>query len=282
MFAGRLTICLLISIGHVLLAHASADIDELVLEAFAAVHDGYSSDEVILNDDLNARFLAECRRRKSDVDPFSCNWRLMNLRKAGKLNSFATTRRGPRPDKNLFCVAEIAARTVMDRHGISIDQIMADPVRRSEFDRQVQRLSPDTDLYLVRKSAFQLRKARRLRPELITRIANWDRKIEKFAVSSMRSDWSQVPARPGVYLFQDETGYLYIGSAENLRDRLKQHLSESSNAGLFNYLGAGHSREIHVEVHSFPSDSRARELTVRRAYESELIRSRKPKFNILP
>lgn len=170
----------------------------------------------------------------------------------------------------------------MDRHGISIDQIMADPVRRSEFDRQVQRLSPDTDLYLVRKSAFQLRKARRLRPELITRIANWDRKIEKFAVSSMRSDWSQVPARPGVYLFQDETGYLYIGSAENLRDRLKQHLSESSNAGLFNYLGAGHSREIHVEVHSFPSDSRARELTVRRAYESELIRSRKPKFNILP
>jgi hypothetical protein len=37
-----------------------------------------------------------------------------------------------------------------------------------------------------------------------------------------------------------------------------------------------------VEVHAFPVDSRANEVVIRRAYESELIRSRRPRFNILP
>jgi hypothetical protein len=37
-----------------------------------------------------------------------------------------------------------------------------------------------------------------------------------------------------------------------------------------------------VELHAFDPDSKARSLTVRRAYESELIRSRKPRLNIAP
>ena len=258
------------------------DIDQVVLEAFLATHDGYSSDEVILNDELNQSFLTACRSRMPSADAFQCNWKLMNLRKAGKLKSVKTTKRGSRPSGNLQHVAEIASRTLMDRHSVSIDNIMADPKKRSEFNRQVQKFAADANLYLARKSAFQLRKARRLRPELIIRIADWGRKIDKLAIDSIRQDIEQVPDLPGVYLFQDETGYLYIGQAENLRDRLKQHLSESSNAALLEYLDKGDSSQIFLELHSFPEDSRAKELMVRRAYESELIRSRKPKFNILP
>lgn len=37
-----------------------------------------------------------------------------------------------------------------------------------------------------------------------------------------------------------------------------------------------------VEIHSFGRDSRMQEIRVRRAYESELIRSRQPRFNIRP
>ena len=257
-------------------------LEQTVLDSFRAAHDGYSSDEVVLNDKLNRRFISECRKRDPAADEFQCNWKLMNMRKAGKLKSVKTTKRGGRPDHGFQHVAEIASRTLMDRFGESIDRIMADPSKRSEFDSQVRKFDEKLDLYMVRKAAFQLRKARRLRPELITRIADWNRKIEKLTVESVRDDFNQVPALPGVYLFQDTTGYLYIGMAEDLRERLKQHLDESSNAGLMEYLAKGDSSEIFIELHSFPADSRARELMVRRAYESELIRSRKPKFNILP
>jgi hypothetical protein len=39
---------------------------------------------------------------------------------------------------------------------------------------------------------------------------------------------------------------------------------------------------VTIELHIFPKTSPARKLTVRRAYESELIRSREPKFNVRP
>ena len=41
-------------------------------------------------------------------------------------------------------------------------------------------------------------------------------------------------------------------------------------------------REVSIEQHIFPKDSPAKDKTKRRAYESELIRSRKPKFNLAP
>ena len=257
-------------------------LEQVVLKAFRLSHEGYSSDEVILNDKLNQRFLKRCRSRNASASAFECNWKLMNMRKAGKLKSVETTKRGQRPENSLRYVAEIASRTLMDQHGVSIDKIMADPKKRAAFDQHVHRYDKSLDLYAVRKAAFQLRKARKLRPELITRIADWDRKIASHAVGTIRQQPNQIPELPGVYIFHDESGYLYIGQAEDLRQRLKQHLDESSNAALFDYLQQGDSREIWVEIHSFPADSRAKELVIRRAYESELIRSRKPKFNILP
>ena len=260
----------------------SQSLEQTVLQAFRLRHDGYSSDEVILNDKLNERFLSECRSRKPSSTAFECNWKLMNMRKAGKLKSVETTKRGQRPESSLRHVAEIASRTLMDQYAVSIDKIMADPKKRSVFDRHVHRYDKSLDLYAVRKAAFQLRKARRLRPELITRIADWNRTIVSHAVGTIGKQPNRIPELPGVYIFHDESGYLYIGQAEDLRKRLKQHLDESSNVALFQYLKQGDSREIWVEIHSFPADSRAKELMVRRAYESELIRSRKPKFNILP
>jgi len=65
-----------------------------------------------------------------------------------------------------------------------------------------------------------------------------------------------------------------------LRNRLKTHLDESDRKSLANYLKEKGVESITIEIHSFDPQSRAKELRVRRAYESELIRSRKPRFNI--
>lgn len=256
-------------------------IRQVVAAAFEATHDGWSSDEVILNTSLNDLFIAQCHRALPESAPAMLNWTLLNMRKAGLLK-IKTTKRAKKTAKDVGQIAEIAARLVHDRHKISTDRMMADPKFRAEFDREVRSIDAGLNLYDVRKSAFQLRKQRRLRPELIARIADWGREIKSFPLSTVRKTPDIVPSRPGIYIFRDATGYLYIGQSVDLRKRLKEHLDASSNFSLSKYLSDLGNDNITIEVHAFASDSRARETMIRRAYESELIASRKPRFNIQP
>jgi predicted GIY-YIG superfamily endonuclease len=256
-------------------------LDQVVLESFKKSHDGFSSDEVILNDELNAAFLKLCRESLPNVGPEVFNWRLMNLRKAGKLKT-KSTKRSSSKHSHLTHIAELAARSTIDRYQVSIDQVMATPEMKSGFDKVANSVVPGVDLYLVRKAAFQLRKTRRLRPELITRIADWGREIKSFSAESIASNPNCIPAHPGIYIFSDKTGYLYIGQTDDLHERLKTHLDQSHNLSLAKYLKVENLSGITIEIHAFKPDSRAKETMIRRAYESELIASRKPRFNIQP
>ena len=71
--------------------------DDLIIEAFKETHNGWSSDEVILQDDLNQKFLQVCSEKLvavgvTNANPAALNWRLMTLRKAGKLKVKSTKR----------------------------------------------------------------------------------------------------------------------------------------------------------------------------------------------
>lgn len=261
--------------------HSSPDIRAVVKDAFAQTHQGWSSDEVVLQDDLNQAFIKRCLTDLPDADPAELNWRLLNMRKAGLLD-VPTTRSNRKSVTPWKPIAEIVARVLIDKHKVSIDKIMTSPKLRQEFDSGVQGIDADADLYSVRKAAFGLRKQRRLKPELIARIADWGREITTLPLQAVRDDGDTVPELPGIYIFRDQTGYLYIGQSENLRSRLKEHLDQSSNFSLAKYLSDQQHDNVTIELHTFAGDSRAKETMVRRAYESELIASRKPKFNIQP
>lgn len=254
---------------------------ETVNEAFRLTHDGWSSDEVILDDNLYGAFIAKCNELLPNVKSEEFGWTLLNLRKAGQLKTKSTRRRngnvGP-----VAHIAEIAARSTTDRFRVSTDRMMIDPEKRAAFDAAALEVDANIDLYLVRKAVFKLRKARKLRPELITRIADWNRVVETHAVADILDQPELIPEHPGIYIFRDQTGYLYIGQTENLRSRLTTHLDKSHSQSLASYLEKHGAKEISVEIHSFAPASRAKEIMVRRAYESELISSRKPRFNIQP
>lgn len=256
-------------------------IKPVVAEAFLSMHDGWSSDEVLLQDELNRKFIEACRADLPDADPAELNWTLLNLRKAGKLKA-ETTQRGPSADESTKTLAEIVARSMQDKHKVSIDRIMCDPELRSEFDQLAQKVAPDTDTYLMRKAAFQLRKTRRLKPELITRIADWGREVIEYPAKQLRDQPELVSEHPGIYIFRDASGYLYIGQTDNLRVRLAKHLDESHNESLAKYLTDQGCEDITIEIHDFDPESRAQSTRIRRAYESELIASRRPRFNIQP
>jgi predicted GIY-YIG superfamily endonuclease len=252
-----------------------------VTRAFRDVHDGWSTDEVLVRDDLNAAFLQRCRELLADADASQCNWTLLNLRKAGKLDVPATKRDNARHD-DYRAAAEIAARYLYDKHQQTIDRVLCDPEHRREFDQLARSMAPEIAVARLRKAALDLRKARRLKPELVTRVADWGKQILSFPAQELVAKPSLVPSQPGVYLFRDATGYLYIGEAANLRTRLAKHLDQSDRQALAHFLSKQGLEGITVEVHAFDPESKARSLTVRRAYESELIRSRQPRLNIAP
>jgi len=257
------------------------EVAEVVVDSYRETHDGWSSDEVLLDDELNGRFIGACLSRFPEANEAEMNWKLLTLRKAGKLDVPTTQRR--RDDlSSLLATAEITARHMEDKHAMNLDRVLCDPQLRHEFDVQAQQLAPDASAYLLRKAAFGLRKSRQLKPELVVRIANWDKEVRTATVRALRDDLSQIPTSPGVYLFRDRSGFLYIGEAGNLHKRLAQHIEKSDRRSLAAYLAEQAAEEISVEMHIFAPDSPAKKVSLRRAYESELIRSREPRFNVRP
>jgi predicted GIY-YIG superfamily endonuclease len=256
-------------------------LSEVVIEAFRAVHEGWSSDEVLLDDDLNAAFVHRCRQQLPDAAEVDLNWTLLNVRKAGRLQT-PTSRTNRLSHDDYVHAAEIAARLLYDKHRENMDRALCHPQLRKEFDQIARQIAPEVSAYALRKAALALRKMRQLRPELVARVADWRREIGAWSAEEILAQPECLTAGPGIYLIRDRSGYLYIGESSNVRKRILQHLTTSDHSTLMDYLKRQGVEQVTIEVHAFDPDSAARLIEMRRAYESELIRSRRPRFNIAP
>lgn len=258
----------------------SSDIRNVVRRSFFATHGGRSPDDVVIDDALNAAFVAACQQELPDATAADLNWTLVNLRKRSPgLGNVTTVKRRDIHDDYIH-VAEIAARHMEDKHHLTIDQVLCDPVMRQEFDRLAKSIWPDVPAYLLRKAALKLRKGRQLPPERFKRIANWGTEVTRHKAEALLANPDLIPRLPGVYLFLDRTGYLYIGEAGNLRGRIEKHLDHSDRKTVARYLWDHGVRELEIEIHAFREDSDGNKVACRKAYEAELIRSRKPSLNI--
>lgn len=257
--------------------------DAAVASAFSRSSGGYSTDELLITDQRRKEFFVALagtgEPELSDDDRREALLTLLRLRKAGKLKS-KTIHRGQPSEPAVRPAAEIAARVVTDRHRITTDTLLADPRYLRELQVEAEKISPSASAYQIRKAVLVLRKTRQLKPELVLQVAVWGRRVESMTLAEARA--AELPTNPGVYLFRDATGYLYIGEAASLRPRLTSHLSGSDRLQLAEYLGDQTKGEVSLELHIFDRDSPTKQLRVRRAYESELIRSRTPRFNVRP
>lgn len=249
--------------------------------------DGFSTDEVLIRDDLRERFM-RCVQTQLNMDvPGSAETivfqSMLKARKAGKL-TYRSTKRARKIPEDISTVAEMAARVVCDRHRISSDALLVDSDYRRELTREAQLIQPGVDPYNVRRSLLSLRKRRSLKPELVLQVAQWDRTVETHSLQSLKQALQSetIATAPGIYLFRAKKEYLYIGEAKNLRNRLNQHVADSDRESLAEYLASSSDGDVTVELHVFSKDSPAAKVGVRRAYESELIRSRHPRLNVRP
>jgi predicted GIY-YIG superfamily endonuclease len=262
-----------------------AQTDESLREAFEKTHGGWSVDELLIRDDRRKQFLDavakdNARERNHDFEK-SMLLRLIQIRKAGKLE-IATTKRDETDLEGILPISEIASRKMMDQYQANIDQWLVDPRLLQEFDALVESIAPGTNPYEARKGALQLRKTRKLQPELISRVVDWKREIVEMTVDKAIETMTQLPMNAGVYIFRDTTGYLYIGQSKELRTRLTKHLQDSDRKSLSAYLKEHGERDMVLELHIFAPDSPAANKVVREAYESDLIRTRKPRLNVAP
>ncbi|MFO0923837.1 MAG: GIY-YIG nuclease family protein [Pirellulales bacterium] len=255
---------------------------QLVRQAFEQSHDGWSVDEVLLDDRRRATFLEAAHRLQLPNDEQALCEALIAIRKSGKLE-VESTRRANVELEAYEPLAEIAARKIQDSMDASTDAILTSPKVRQAFDDAIMGMLPDeTHFYPYRKAALKLRKSRKLQPELTLRVTDWKRELKTMSLEEAKRQVESFPKRPAIYLFQDKTGYLYIGQTQNLRERMMKHLSDSDRQALARYLERNAQEAIQLELHIFAEDSPAKETRVREAYESELIRSRKPRLNIAP
>jgi predicted GIY-YIG superfamily endonuclease len=253
---------------------------EVVLRNFFATHSGRSTDDVVIDDIRNAAFIAACQEEVPTATPYQLNWELYNLRKQPPgIGRVTTVKTRDRHDDYLHA-SEIAARHMEDEHQRTIDQVLCDPDMRRQFDALAQSIAPGVTVYLLRKAALKLRKGRQLKPELIKRVADWGRVVSTHTAEELLADFDLIPRQPGVYIFRDRTGFLYIGECGNLRARVAQHMDHSDRKALAHYLWQNGFKELTIELHAFRKDSDGKIASHRKAYETDLIRSRKPRLNI--
>ena len=246
-----------------------------IIAAFEAIRNGNSVDRVIVDPELNAAFFAECQRLEIGGAAATLNRSLLNLRKAGHLRGLKSSSPPLGDDDAYRFAAEMAVRHMERRDGVTLDDIICDPELVAEFDKTAAAISPGFSALQYRWASLNLRKARRLTPELLARVAP-PKQVLTFPIHSL--SLNSIPSEQGLYIFFAKDKYLYVGEAENLRNRLGKHLDHSDNKGLARWMWDEGTDELFLELQILDATTTQK---IRRALEQELIRGRCPVFNVI-
>jgi hypothetical protein len=235
---------------------------------------GYSPDRVVADPELNQKFIAWCHRNGLAASVQEINHKLLNFRKAGGLSNYRTTKRtqvGPADDFKF--AAEISARYMEKEYKLKLDDILCDPDLANEFDEHAKELAPGFSSLQYRWAALNLRKTRKLRPEIVSQILDCDR-ITLGPIA--KTNANDLPDAQGVYVFYTSNTTLYVGESGNLKRRVMKHLEHSDNKHLARWFWDQGQENIILELHVLPDNST---VVHRRALEAELIASRRAVFN---
>jgi site-specific DNA-methyltransferase (adenine-specific) len=245
-----------------------------LIEAFLAANEGWSSDRVIVDPELNERFAAECDDLGLPGGPADWNRALMRLRKAGHLKGLPQPRRTtfPEPilDQYLFA-SEIALRQLADRTSLSLDEVLCDPEEARQLDAVAGAFAPGFSPLHYRWAALTIRKrAHHCRQSAQRLPSAWERRCFPGFRTLRRLELDRLSGSPGVYLArQGKDRNLYAGETGDLGKRLRQHREAEG------WRGIADDPEVGVlEL----GDVDARD---RWGLQSRLIRTYSPAFNYL-
>jgi hypothetical protein len=221
---------------------------DIIIEAFNDVHDGYSTDWVIVEPTYNRNFLDKCHALGLATDDRHLNHTLMNIRKTpkykGKLKP--TTKRSGFTDYDDYAyAAEIAVRVLQRAEGVTLDRILCDPRFRDQFDSLAMRLAPNQTPVKLRCAALNLRKTHRLKP-ISQDVVNY----ELASAGPLRNvNLMSIQSLPGAYAFYEQNRPIFAGETENLKRRIQMHLA----GGLPEFLETVDTDDMTLRFQVLPS-----------------------------
>jgi hypothetical protein len=242
----------------------------LIVEAFTAVHDGYSTDRVVVDPQLNARFLGKCRTLGVNSSDYQLNHALLDIRKSGKAVLPKATKRTEFRDYDEYqFAAEIATRILQRTKGVTLDQVLCDPAIAAEFDSIASQLAPGQTVLKLRCAALNLRKTHRLGPSKgETKVPALDL-VTAGPLKELKS--RDLPEFPATYVVYDQTRPVFAGETVNLQRRIEIH----QKGGLPRWLDEAEGFDLILKQAVVPSITQDE----RKLWLSDFVLREKPLLN---
>jgi hypothetical protein len=241
----------------------------VIVDAYSRVYDGYSTDRVVVDPELNARFLMICRKSGLTQSDYQLNHALMDIRKSNKAALPKATKRTEFRDYDAYqFAAEIAVRILQRTEGVTLDRILCDPCIAVEFDTIAKQLAPGQSALKLRCAALNLRKTHRLGSSKHQQVPEYDL-VRAGPLQTLVIP--ELPSFPATYALYDQNRPLFAGETEDLRKRVEIHLQ----SGLPNWLGAEEGFDV-VLKHSAAPAAKQEE---RRLWLSDFINKERPLLN---
>ena len=200
------------------------EIESGVTSAYSVTHDGFSTDYLLANPELNAGFVAECNHLGIPGDAVIWNQTLLRLRKNDRLPRLTKRRhRITLREMDPYSFAsEVALLQVTVSCDLSVDDILCDPDLAANFDEIAERFSPGYTSFQYRWGALALRKRAMRSKRAAERFVGWLEETLPTAVPVAKLQRAGNVA-PGVYALvgRDDLN-LYVGDTFNLADRIEQ------------------------------------------------------------
>jgi len=209
------------------LPHSDEDTQRGIIDAYRTVCGGHSTDRILCNPELDAAFVAACRKKGLHGDAYVFNRLLLRIRKAGKLPK--VRRSG---DKRLTFemmdpysfASEIAMQLVSLDCGLALDDFLCSPKLAAEFDAIAAEFAPGFSPFEYRWAAMSIRKRAPQSKSLAKKCFHqWLKKDLPRAVPLLRCCTKRYE-QPGVYVLANGSQHLYVGETLNLRSRIEQAL----------------------------------------------------------
>jgi site-specific DNA-methyltransferase (adenine-specific) len=230
------------------------DIAPAVIEAFRAVHRGYSTDWLLADKELNAEFVENCRRLSISGGPRDWNARLLTLRKTKKLGR-VSVQRAPRLDgkklRECEFASEISLSELREALNMTLDRILCDPQLAERFDVLADEISPGFPSVYYRWAALGLRKeaahARKYALRFSSELENVSL-VRPQSVGDLSPD--DIPEHAGVYLLLSpdssmrQRTALYVGETQCLRTWVRA-TTETGTFDAVPFRGAGGKRILY-------------------------------------
>ena len=254
--------------------------DEEIAEAFRKSSQGYSTDRLLVDPELNAAFQLSCQQSGVNQPAVFSNRALLRLRKAGKLSSIKSNERTSfdwkTADAYLFA-SEIAWRTVYDETGASLDDIFCNPSLAALFDETARRFAPGYSSLEYRWGALTLRKVAKTASTRSQLLDDPDSKLKVI------EDFAELKGQAGLYVVGTTAKKpLYIGESLDLGRTLDQQFTTLSD-GWSKY---GHNLSVRAVPHKrlpcmdISSQDTALALWLV-AYQCRMIQKSRPPLNFL-